>query len=127
MHTIDQGEGGEQGDPLMPLLFAVGQHPALVATQARLEANEWIFAYLDDINILTRPERVGAVYATLQEELLMHATYGSTVGKRTFGMLLGLSLVCAMFFNASLRHLTLQPEYGVVLTFPWASSEDTWR
>ena len=41
--TIDQGEGGEQGDPLMPLLFAVGQHPALVATQERLEANEWIF------------------------------------------------------------------------------------
>ena len=73
MYTIDRGEGGEQGDPLMPLLFAVGQHPALVATQARLEAKEWIFAYLDDINILTRPERVGAVYATLQEELLRHA------------------------------------------------------
>ena len=32
VHTIDLGEGGEQGDPLMPLLFAVGQHPALVAT-----------------------------------------------------------------------------------------------
>ena len=38
----------------MPLLFAVGQHPALVATQERLEANEWIFAYLDDIYILSR-------------------------------------------------------------------------
>ena len=23
---IEQGEGGEQGDPLMPLLFALGQH-----------------------------------------------------------------------------------------------------
>ena len=62
VHTIDQGEGGEQGDPLLPLLFAVGQHPALVATQAILEANEWIFEYLDDIYILTRPE-----------ELLRHA------------------------------------------------------
>ena len=31
VHTINQGEGGEQGDPLMPLLFAVGQHPVLVA------------------------------------------------------------------------------------------------
>ena len=73
VHTIDQGEGGEQGDPLMPLLFAVGQHPALVATQERLGANEWIFAYLDDIYILSRPERVGAVYAVLQDELLRHA------------------------------------------------------
>ena len=25
-HTIPQGEGGEQGDPLMPLLFCLGQH-----------------------------------------------------------------------------------------------------
>ena len=24
-HIIEQGEGGEQGDPLMPLLFALGQ------------------------------------------------------------------------------------------------------
>ena len=30
-HTIHQGEGGEQGDPLMPFLFSVGQHDALFA------------------------------------------------------------------------------------------------
>ena len=35
--TIPQGEGGEQGDPLMPLFFALGQHGALVAMQARLD------------------------------------------------------------------------------------------
>ena len=28
VHTIDQGEGGEQGDPFMPLLFSLGQHGA---------------------------------------------------------------------------------------------------
>ena len=28
-HTIRQGEGGEQGDALMPLLFSLGQHRAL--------------------------------------------------------------------------------------------------
>ena len=31
---IAQGEGGEPGDPLMPLLFALGQHAALEAGQA---------------------------------------------------------------------------------------------
>ena len=81
VHTINQGEGGEQGDPLMPLLFSVGQHPALLATQERLEANEWIFAFLDDIYILTKPERVGAVYAVLQEELFRHAYIRINGGK----------------------------------------------
>ena len=28
VHDIVQGEGGEQGDPLMPALFALGQHEA---------------------------------------------------------------------------------------------------
>ena len=27
-HEIMQGEGGEQGDPLMPMLYALGQHQA---------------------------------------------------------------------------------------------------
>ena len=31
VRTIHQGGGGEQGDPLMPLLFSVGQHGALSA------------------------------------------------------------------------------------------------
>ena len=34
VHSIPQGEGGEQGDPLMPLLFCLGQHPALGAVSA---------------------------------------------------------------------------------------------
>ena len=43
-----QGEGGEQGDALMPLLFAVGQHQALEAAHRQLQNNESIFAFLDD-------------------------------------------------------------------------------
>ena len=27
-HTVTQAEGGEQGDPLMPVLFSLGAHPA---------------------------------------------------------------------------------------------------
>ena len=35
-HLIQQGEGGEQGDPLMPLLFSLGQHSALQSFQSFL-------------------------------------------------------------------------------------------
>ena len=37
--SIPQGEGGEQG-PLMPMLFALGQHAALEAIQARMRVGE---------------------------------------------------------------------------------------
>ena len=33
-HHIHQGEGGDQEDLLMPLLYALGQHGALVSMQA---------------------------------------------------------------------------------------------
>ena len=56
-HMIPQGEGGEQGDPLMPLLFSLGMHPALVAAQRRLRPSERIFAFLDDICVVCLPER----------------------------------------------------------------------
>ena len=36
-HTIWQGEGGEQGDALMPLLCSLGQHTALAEAQDELE------------------------------------------------------------------------------------------
>ena len=50
-HTIVQGEGGEQGDAMMPLLFALGQHPALEAVQRHLADGEFIF--VDDIYFVT--------------------------------------------------------------------------
>ena len=68
-HTIVQGEGGEQGDAMMPLLFALGQHPALEAVQRHLADGEFIFAYLDDIYFVTVPERTGIVYNLLQNAL----------------------------------------------------------
>ena len=43
---IIQGEGGEQGDPLMPALFAVGQHRALVAISERSLPHEHLTAFL---------------------------------------------------------------------------------
>ena len=71
--TVEQGEGGEQGDALMPLLFCVGQHAALQEVQARLRPNERLFAYLDDVYVVSKPDRVGAIYTALQEALWTHA------------------------------------------------------
>ena len=48
-HSIFQAEGGEQGDPLMPGLFSVGQHPALLAAQAQLLPHEALFDFVDDV------------------------------------------------------------------------------
>ena len=48
-HDILQAEGGEQGDPLMPALFALAQHEALEAASAKLQPDEWLFAFLDDL------------------------------------------------------------------------------
>ena len=42
VRRVRQGEGGEQGDPLMPLLFSVGQYRAMVAVQAQLKEGDRI-------------------------------------------------------------------------------------
>ena len=66
---IPQGEGGEQGDPLMPMLHASGQHGSLVATQERMIGNEKVFAYLDDVFLASGPGRVEQVQSIVSEEL----------------------------------------------------------
>ena len=59
-HPITQAEGGEQGDPLMPALFSLGQRGALEAVQANLEEGETLFALLDDVYAVSPPHRVRA-------------------------------------------------------------------
>ena len=61
VHRIAQGEGGEQGDALMPLLFSLGQHEALQQVHRVLNPGERLFAFLDDVYLLTKPDRVGPV------------------------------------------------------------------
>ena len=48
-HTIWQGEGGEQGDALMPALFALGIDHALREAAQLLLADELLLAYLDEL------------------------------------------------------------------------------
>ena len=81
VHVIDQGEGGEEGDPLMPLLFSLGQHTAQKAVQWQLQLGELVFAHMDDIYVIATPDRVLAVYNLLQVELWRHARIWVHSGK----------------------------------------------
>ena len=81
VHTILQAEGGEQGDPLMPALFSLGQHPALLAVQAQLEDGERLFAFLDDAYVVCSPARVNAIYGLLQNALFAHSSIRVHNGK----------------------------------------------
>ena len=81
VHTIHQGEGGEQGDALMPLLFCVGQHAALEAIQRGLNPNEKLLAFLDDVYFASKPQRVGRLHNSAQEELWTHCRIRVHAGK----------------------------------------------
>ena len=39
-HDVIQGEGGEQGDPLMPAISSISQHMALEDINAKLQPDE---------------------------------------------------------------------------------------
>ena len=84
-HSIAQGEGGEQGDPLMPLLFALRAAPSSGGHQNRLDPSEKVFACLDDIYIKSEASRVGVGCKTVQRELFNHCHIrvhtGDLVGK----------------------------------------------
>ena len=68
--TIQQAEGGEQGDPLMPLLFSLGIADTLSAVQEELANDEYVFAYLDDVYVVSSPERVVQIYDILKRYFL---------------------------------------------------------
>ena len=71
VHTIHQGEGG--GGGTRPLLFSLRQHASLEALQRRMRPTERLMAYLDNIYLVSRPERVGDVVAASVQELWAHA------------------------------------------------------
>ena len=62
----------EQGDPLMPLLFSLGIHDALQASQQSL-GSEHLLAFLDDVYVVTVPPRVADSLSVLQKQLRGHS------------------------------------------------------
>ena len=53
--VVTQAEGGEQGDPLMPLLFSIGIQGALEEVADAMRSDEQICAFLDDVYIVCQP------------------------------------------------------------------------
>ena len=81
VHLIDQGQGGEQGEVLLPLLFSLGQNAALGAVRARLLPGERHVAFLGDVYVVTNADWVGLVLNILQEELYRHSPISIHVEK----------------------------------------------
>ena len=61
-------EGGEQGDPLMPALFALALAPALRSFQEELHPGEQVRAFVDD-SVTTSPARIASVLSRLEHHL----------------------------------------------------------
>ena len=66
---------------MMPLLFSLGQRPALEVVQAQLLDDLCLFGYLDDIYIVTTPELTDTVYSLLQNALWHNARIRIHQGK----------------------------------------------
>ena len=65
----------------MPMLFCLGQHSALSAVSGGLQEGERLFAYLDDLYVVCKPDRVGAVHDLLRVHLWNHCRISLHAGK----------------------------------------------
>jgi len=73
-HTVLQGEGCEQGDALAPALFSLALHAALAEASSKLHADEFLVAYLDDLYLVTKPDRASEAFNTTAG--IVHARAG---------------------------------------------------
>ena len=80
-HEIAQAEGVEQGDPLAPGFYALGQHDSLVAASAALRAGEYLAAFLDDLYVVTVPERAAPLLHVVTGEVERGAGVEANLGK----------------------------------------------
>ena len=80
-HRIRQAEGGEQGDPLIPLLFSLGIHDSLCAVSEQLRPEDKLFAYLDDVHVVSPTVRIRGAYNLLEEQLSVGAGIQLHTGK----------------------------------------------
>ena len=76
-----QSEGVEQGDPLAPAFYALGQHNAFLAANAALQPGDSLFTFLDDLYLVTTPERARSGGDTVAGAVEREAGVAANVGK----------------------------------------------
>ena len=57
----------------MPLLFSLAMHPSLVSTGDLLREGEKFFAFLDDVYLICKPERVLEIFRLIENALWIHS------------------------------------------------------
>ena len=80
-HEVVQGEGGEQGCPLMPTLFALAQHRGLVAAARSLQPGERVLSFLDDLYVVTTRRRACEAVQEVAGQVERHAGVKTHLGK----------------------------------------------
>ena len=80
-NTVVQSEGGEQGDPLMPGLFAVGIDRALQAAHTTFRPGEDLYAFPDDTYITCQVERAVPTFRAIRAALAAHANIDWHLGR----------------------------------------------
>ena len=78
---VPQGEGGEQGDALMPALFSLGLHESLQAAKQGLHPDDSLLACLDDVYLVTTRARARSAFDTVAAELRNRAGVEVNFGK----------------------------------------------
>ena len=82
-HRVLQADGGEQGDPFMPALFALAMHQALVALQPELRPEERSLAFLDDLYLTAQPDRIQPLFQAASRCLYERARISLNHAKNT--------------------------------------------
>ena len=80
-YPIRQGDGGEQGDAMMPALFCLALHPALEQIRNLLPNDAFLIAYLDDIYVVCECMDVNHCVEVVRNTLLRVCHIDTNVGK----------------------------------------------
>ena len=80
-HEVTQGDGGEQGDALMPAFFCLAMRRALQEIQGILPSDAYVFAYLDDVYVICSRADVHGCYEAVRDILRLRCHNDVNVGK----------------------------------------------
>ena len=107
----------------MLLLFALGHHRALRSVQSHLLADERLLSFLDDIYVVSQPERTCELYGILARELWVHSRMRINGGETQIWNRGGFILPVTMPSSQPLVRMTRMPRFGsVTMLFPFLSA-----